>query len=44
VPASFDRLALQRQLAEIENVERVFVRVTSDPRVMLPYPVPGTSN
>jgi hypothetical protein len=38
VPAGFDRLALQRRLEEIQDVERVFVRVTSDPRALLPYP------
>jgi len=36
--ANFDRLALQRRLTAIDNVDRVFVRVTSDPRAMLPYP------
>lgn len=38
VPADFDRLALQRRLAEIQDVDRVFVRVTTDPHAMLPYP------
>lgn len=38
VPAGFDRQALQKQLEAIDDVERVFVRVTSDPRAMLPYP------
>jgi len=38
VPAGFDRLALQKQLESVDDVERVFVRVTSDPRAMLPYP------
>lgn len=43
VPADFDRLALQRRLAAIQDVDRVFVRVTSDPRAMLPYPTPAAS-
>lgn len=41
VPGDFDRLPLQRQLASIPEVDRVFVRVTSDPRAMLPYPTPA---
>ncbi|TDV27770.1 hypothetical protein C7405_11649 [Paraburkholderia caballeronis] len=38
VPGGFDRQALQRQLEAIPDVERVFVRVTPNPRALLPYP------
>ncbi|HTH60726.1 MAG TPA: BON domain-containing protein [Paraburkholderia sp.] len=41
VPASFDRLALQRRMEQILDVDRVFVRVTSDPHALLPYPTPA---
>lgn len=41
VPPGFDRLALQRRLEAIEDVERVFLRVTSDPHALLPYPTPA---
>ncbi|AOI74761.1 hypothetical protein [Burkholderia ubonensis] len=35
--ASFDRAALQRELAALPDVEQVFVRITDDPRRSVPY-------
>jgi hypothetical protein len=37
VPASFDREVLERQLAAIADVEQVFMRLTVNPRMSLPY-------